>query len=235
MRDGALELSGLTVHFALGAVPTRDPCFVVELTDPSGTRTEHPVSNLSISLGTTADCQIRVGGEAPWRRVIHHHRGGFGLVEPSTTSSLPSRRACADGEEVVVGEWRVRPRIARSFDAFFDVEPPQLAGRSGRWQRKGPDFSSVRYSRLRIPVPFSGGVLACDGFISPLYVHMGFHPAWKFEHAEELIFERGQLVRRADVSRELARVREVLTAHPLKPGTKDEVEAWIARTFELDY
>ena len=32
-------------------------------------------------------------------------------------------------------------------------------------------------------------MLACEGFIDALYVHMGFHPAWKFEHVEELIFE----------------------------------------------
>ncbi len=33
---------------------------------------------------------------------------------------------------------------------------------------------------LEVPVAFSGGILLGDEFIVDLYVHMGFHPGWKF-------------------------------------------------------
>lgn len=53
-------------------------------------------------------------------------------------------------------------------------------------------------------IPFSSGLLLGDGFIRELYVHMGFHPAWKFERVVELIFEGGQLTRSHDRSEQLA-------------------------------
>ena len=68
---------------------------------------------------------------------------------------------------------------------------------------------------------------------------MGFHPAWKFEHVEELLFEDGHLVHHEDVSEALAEVREVLRRQPLKPDAREadlaEILAWTKRCFEMDY
>lgn len=50
-------------------------------------------------------------------------------------------------------------------------------------------------------VPLSGGLLLGEGFIQELYVHMGFHPAWKYLHVIELIFEGGQLHKRTQPER----------------------------------
>ena len=55
-------------------------------------------------------------------------------------------------------------------------------------------FFNNEYQGLNHHLEYSGGVLITDGFIRDLYVHMGFHPAWKYETVSELVFERGILV-----------------------------------------
>ncbi|BDZ71293.1 hypothetical protein GCM10025861_18100 [Methanobacterium petrolearium] len=49
-------------------------------------------------------------------------------------------------------------------------------------------------------------------YLTPLFVedtHRGFHPAWKFEEVNELIFHDGKLTEKKDVSDKLAEVRKV--------------------------
>ncbi|HEV8061785.1 MAG TPA: hypothetical protein VGP68_18045 [Gemmataceae bacterium] len=46
----------------------------------------------------------------------------------------------------------------------------------------------VVYEGLRRPLLYSGGLLLAQDFIKELYVHMGFHPAWKYREVYELIF-----------------------------------------------
>jgi hypothetical protein len=55
-----------------------------------------------------------------------------------------------------------------------------------------------------VRVPFSGGLLLGQGFIRTTYVHMGFHPAWKFEKVAELLLEHGGVTSTLDRSAELA-------------------------------
>ncbi len=102
----------------------------------------------------------------------------------------------------------------------------------------GYTFGTAVYESLHSPVPFSGGLLIADGFIRELYVHMGFHPAWKFTEVHELLFEEGRLAEARDCSEAMARVRERLTQQPLSPGSgasTAEIEQWIGKTFRLDY
>src|SRR5262245_44365212 len=40
-------------------------------------------------------------------------------------------------------------------------------------------FNNV-YESLNLKIEFTGGILISDGFINDLYVHMGFHPGWKY-------------------------------------------------------
>jgi hypothetical protein len=109
----------------------------------------------------------------------------------------------------------------------------------GQKPHTGPDHHSrIMYSGLHSPVAFSGGLLLADGFMRELYVHMGFHPAWKFREVHELLFEEGMLVEAVDCSAAMARVRERMKQQPLKPGAKaseKDVEAWVERCFRLDY
>jgi hypothetical protein len=91
---------------------------------------------------------------------------------------------------------------------------------------------------LREPVPFTGGLLLGADFIEELYVHMGFHPAWKFRQVHELIFDKGGVTKEADRSAEMAEFREMLDGRPLEPSDPEDragVERWIRQCFSLEY
>ncbi|WP_164008593.1 hypothetical protein [Pyxidicoccus trucidator] len=95
----------------------------------------------------------------------------------------------------------------------------------------------VVYERLHAPVAFSGGLLVASDFVRELYVHMGFHPAWKYREVHELLFEKGRLVEARDCSQTMHRVRERLREQPLGPGgsaSRSEIEQWVSKTFRLD-
>lgn len=119
-------------------------------------------------------------------------------------------------------------------DAVEGTSPdtlPRVAGRTPLWQGY-----SLAYDNLDLEVPFSGGLLIADGFIHELYVHMGFHPAWKFRRVHELIVEDGRIIRTHDRSDEIAAVRETMAARDRPdPADGDGLKSWIARTFERDY
>lgn len=99
------------------------------------------------------------------------------------------------------------------------------------------DFPSS-YSDVNLPLAYTGGLLIGDGFIEELYVHMGFHPAWKFRTVHELLFKEGRLTGSKDVSRFLKEIRESASPERLQPGPhadRKEVETWIDRCFSMKY
>ncbi len=106
-----------------------------------------------------------------------------------------------------------------------------------------PEFSTAGtfdniYHDLHLHIDFTGGMLVANGFIQTLYVHMGFHPAWKYETVHELVFSQGTLLETKDVSRQMAELRDKMTRQPLQPGTDVpglELEDWIASTFKRSY
>jgi len=83
----------------------------------------------------------------------------------------------------------------------------------------GPIFSKAMfnntYNDLDMPVDFTGEILAADQFIRELYVHMGFHPAWKYETVYELVISHGTILDTKDVSEQMAQLREQMTRQPL--------------------
>ena len=99
-------------------------------------------------------------------------------------------------------------------------------------------FYEYVYHDVGMRLPFTGGMLLAQDFISDLYVHMGFHPAWKYETVHELTFDKGCLVSEADVSEKLAEVRRAALSRAADPDSdtdrKDMME-WIARCFSRDY
>jgi hypothetical protein len=99
-------------------------------------------------------------------------------------------------------------------------------------------FSGFSFRNLTKCVPFTGGVLLADGFLRELYVHMGFHPAWKYREVHELLFEDGRLLHAYDRSAAMGELRAKLTRDPLQPGAKasrDDIARWVEDTFSLDY
>jgi hypothetical protein len=93
-----------------------------------------------------------------------------------------------------------------------------------------------KYSDMSAFVPFTGGLLAARDFIEELYVHMGFHPAWKYGVVRELLFEDGHLTGDFDRSAKIAQLRAKLQDR-LTPTTTDPatLREWIGKCFDRDY
>lgn len=90
------------------------------------------------------------------------------------------------------------------------------------------------FEAVELPVKFTGGFLIGEGFIQDLYVHMGFHPAWKYEEVHELIFENGKLVSATDISAKMKEYRRKRK----EPGFEEEdqkMDEWIEKCFSLNY
>ena len=100
------------------------------------------------------------------------------------------------------------------------------------------ESSDFRIDNLREVIPFTGGLLLGADFIRAMYVHMGFHPAYKFETVHELVFDAGRLVEEHDRSAQMAEFRAMLSARSLEPGagaSREEIERWVKRCFSLEY
>ena len=93
-------------------------------------------------------------------------------------------------------------------------------------------------NELRQPIDFTGGLLLGDKFVRELYVHMEFHPAWKYRRVHEIVFQQGRVVSATDKSDEMASLRVMLADEPYgpkDPKKRSEIRAWIDRCFSLDY
>ena len=92
------------------------------------------------------------------------------------------------------------------------------------------------YEDLNLRLNFTGGILLVKDFIQELYVHMGFHPAWKFKTVYELVFQDGKLIEKRDMTEKMVEIRDKLADKPLKPDFgKTDLQEWIQSTFRLDY
>ena len=96
---------------------------------------------------------------------------------------------------------------------------------------KAPEYSDTEhcfvYDELHEQIPFTGGILLGRDFIKEMYVHMGFHPAYKFKIVYEMIFDNGKVISESDRSAKMSQYREKISGQPLKPGdtsNREEVE-----------
>ncbi len=102
------------------------------------------------------------------------------------------------------------------------------------------DFFNNHYQGLSYHIEYSGGLLLADGFIQSLYVHMGFHPAWKYETVIELIFDGGVLTGEFDRSERMAEIRESISQSWGKENSSrmpsdDEIKQFVERAFDRRY
>jgi hypothetical protein len=104
----------------------------------------------------------------------------------------------------------------------------------------GPEINGVKpqlnphhhlnntYEDLNFPLNFTGGILLGKDFIQELYVHMGFHPAWKYEKVYELVFQEGKLIEKRNMTVKMAEIRNKLADKPLKPDLgEQDLQEWI--------
>lgn len=97
---------------------------------------------------------------------------------------------------------------------------------------------SDHYYDVGLPMPFSGGLLICDGFILELFTHMGFHPAWKYEEVKELLFRDGLLTQIRDRSDEMKKMRESLVdadEEKMDRQSLEDLASWIESSFDRRY
>lgn len=120
----------------------------------------------------------------------------------------------------------------------LDDPAPVLFGVPPKADEGGFQIFDAVYEGLNHRVPYTGGLLLAHDFIDELYVHMGFHPAWKYREVHELVFRDGELVQEADRSAQIAELRRQLGDRPLRPGPRAnlaEIARWIERCFSREY
>jgi hypothetical protein len=106
-------------------------------------------------------------------------------------------------------------------------------------QKEGVFFNN-HYEGLSYYLEYSGGVLLADGFIQSLYVHMGFHPAWKYETVIELVFDAEILKEEFDRSERMAEIREMVSRSRKKGASsempsEEEIKLFVERAFDRSY
>jgi hypothetical protein len=164
---------------------------------------------------------------------------GTGLFDPSTLGLEPVGLCSACWRGFVCG-YAVEGRALRLDSLMTNLgDPaPTLFGVAPRpIEGEYPIFETV-YEGLDHPVSYTGGLLLAGDFIRELYVHMGFHPAWKYREVHELIFREGELVSEADRSEEIAEFRREIADRSLEPefgAEESDIKRWIERCFRQEY
>jgi hypothetical protein len=128
--------------------------------------------------------------------------------------------------------------VLESLSVALDGPGPEINGVQPVPPPEGAPHRTNVYRDLNLPLEFSGGILIGDEFISELYAHMGFAPAWKFRTVFELVFEKGMVLEIRDVSDRVGQLRREMVKRPLKPGLEagqEKISSWIESTFRLDY
>jgi hypothetical protein len=166
-------------------------------------------------------------------------KNGIGLFD-IRDQGLHPHAGCTACWRGFVCEYEVEGRrlLLDSVSTWLEEPAPKLFGIPARKRQDDREIFGTVYRRLRQPIPYTGGLLLGDDFIEELYVHMGFHPAWKYREVHELEFEDGELVREADRSAEIAEFRRDLSERVLEPGLEDseeDVKRWIERCFSQEY
>lgn len=118
-------------------------------------------------------------------------------------------------------------------------EGPVINGVKPSPSKKEIEFFNNHYQGLNYRLEYSGGLLLAHGFIQGLYVHMGFHPAWKYETVIELTFDAGILKQEFDRSGRMAEIREMVVTQNESSSsgmpTTDEINRFVERAFDRSY
>lgn len=112
---------------------------------------------------------------------------GRQLVVDVLNVNLFDRDKRPDSDERVPG-----PPIGGVLPTADDQDEDQNEDDEARLRRavRHSSWFNNRYENLDHPLTYTGGLLLAAGFIRELYVHMGFHPAWKYEKVVERAFDR---------------------------------------------
>src|SRR5262245_18115321 len=117
---------------------------------------------------------------------------------------------------------------------------PVINGVNPSPPRKDFDFFNNHYEGLNYHLEYSGGLLLADGFIHSLYVHMGFHPTWKYKSVIELVFEAGLLKVDFDRSERMSEIRKMVSKTRKKGFSAEmpsegEIKQFVEGAFDRRY
>jgi hypothetical protein len=123
---------------------------------------------------------------------------GEGLFNPLHVNLVPTAKSTATWRGYAC-QYAVRDGRLVLDKLEIDVrgDPPLLFETVPIKESGGFSFDA-KYTDLDHATNFSGRILAGQDFISELYEHMGFHPAWKFRRVHEFHFHEGALTRELD-------------------------------------
>jgi hypothetical protein len=162
---------------------------------------------------------------------------GSGLFDPFALGMHPFSRITSCWRGYVCGYKVLQDKFfLHRLQINLEEEAPLIHGVKPFAQEHGT-FKNV-YAELNLPIDFTGGILAASDFIQELYVHMGFHPAWKYRNVFELVIAHGAVLETRNVSGRMDEIRQEMIKSPLQPGvdaTKERIEKWVASTFKRDY
>ncbi|WP_437964710.1 hypothetical protein WMF04_34240 [Sorangium sp. So ce260] len=162
---------------------------------------------------------------------------GGDLFDPASQGLRvrPASTACWRGF-VCRYELRDNALYLDGLDVALEGEAPPLLGKVPREPEMHLGFTAA-YEGIALHVPFSGGLLLARDFLLELYVHMGFHPAWKYAHVLEVELEAGRISRVTDCSKPMADIRSHVAGidQPGPGSSHEEIQAWVERAFSRKY
>jgi len=111
-------------------------------------------------------------------------------------------------------------------------KPPVINNVKPKVKKEG--LIHLTYENMKLKTQFTGKILIAKDFIDSMYVHMGFQSPLSFETVIELTFNEGKLESISDLSKLMRDYRKQKISDGKLEPTGD-IQAWIARTFSLDY
>ena len=106
--------------------------------------------------------------------------------------------ACWDGYwcdfAILDNRLLLRNLYVQTTDAYY----PTIAGVAVQGPSRPWEFPV--YQNIYIPIPWTGKVLAGDGFIKEHYAHLGYQRIWAYQVIKEFVFKDGHLIEVNDLS-----------------------------------
>lgn len=91
------------------------------------------------------------------------------------------------------------------------------------------------YKNLNIFMEYTGKILIGRDFMQAYYIHMGYQRAWAYKVLEELIFDKGKLVKTVDHSEMAEKLRMELENKPAQSEqTRYNIELFVDECFSLE-
>lgn len=121
-----------------------------------------------------------------------------------------------------------------------DDHYPQINGIGPEPVKKGDKIRNMGmrcYRNLKLPVPYTGRILAGREFMHEYYIHMGFQRAWAYGVLLEFVFQEGILKDIHELSRATEVMRKKLDQNPegFQANQRRDIKKFVENSFSLDY